>query len=99
VEALKPPAPSAALILGCKRPPPLETLRELPGITAVERQRDGLFRLGLRPGAEVEETLCRLAVENDWGLFRLCPEHTTLEDVFVELTREEAATDPPKQDG
>jgi ABC-2 type transport system ATP-binding protein len=99
VEALKHPATSAALILGFKRPPPLETLRELPGITAVERQRDGLFRLGLGPGAEVEETLCRLAVENDWGLFRLCPEHTTLEDVFVELTREEAATDPSEQDG
>ena len=97
VEALKHPATSAGLILGLKRPPPLETLQGLFGITAVECKSDGLFHLRLADGAQVEETLCRLAVENDWGLFRLCPEHTTLEDVFVELTGEDAEAKPIMQ--
>jgi hypothetical protein len=59
----------------------------------------GFSAWGLGQAPKWRRPFARLAVENDWGLFRLCPEHTTLEDVFVELTREEAATDPPEQDG
>lgn len=87
IEALKRFRAGEALRVGFMRPPAPEALAALPGVTGVERLEDGLFRLQVTPGTDAPQTIARAAVAEDWGLVRLCPEHTTLEDVFVELTR------------
>ena len=37
----------------------------------------------------VAESLAVMAVQNDWGLFELVPDSSSLEDIFVELTSNE----------
>ena len=40
-------------------------------------------------GADAAEALVKRSVERDWGLYQLKPAQTSLEDVFVNLTRRE----------
>jgi ABC-2 type transport system ATP-binding protein len=46
------------------------------------------MRVELAPGADAD-ALVRRSVERDWGLYQLQPAQTSLEDVFVRLTRRE----------
>jgi ABC-2 type transport system ATP-binding protein len=89
-EGLKRSRQGNSLLVGLSRPPALDALRGVVGVTDVEALPDHLFRVRFEPGASPAEALARATVQNDWGLTQLCPEHTTLEDVFVELTRSEA---------
>ncbi|MEO1766967.1 ABC transporter ATP-binding protein [Thiobacter aerophilum] len=94
IEALKHFRAGHALLVSFTRPPAVEALAALPGIVAVEPLETGLFRVRLMPDAGAPQAIARAAVEGDWGLTRLCPEHTTLEEVFVELTRDVTGTKP-----
>ncbi len=91
IEALTRLRQGDTLRLGLARPPAVEALAGLPGVVAVEPVAEGLFRVRHAPGASAAETLARAAVDNGWGLTQLCPEHTTLEDVFAALTTENQA--------
>lgn len=82
---------SEALVIGLARPPALDELRQIPGVTAAEALGNNLHRLRCAPGTQLAEAVTRAATEGNWGLTQLGPEHTSLEQVFAELTREEAA--------
>ena len=76
-----------AVMLGLRRPPRDEELKGVPGIVALECIRDTLYRLQLSPDLDPTEELVRRSVEKNWGLYQLAPAQTSLEDVFVNLTR------------
>ena len=38
------------------------------------------------------DALVRLAVEKSWGLFQLVPAQTSVEEVFVQLTKKDEAS-------
>ncbi len=42
--------------------------------------------------ALLAEKLVRISVDQDWGLFELVPDNSSLEDIFVELTRSDSAS-------
>lgn len=67
----------------------------LPGKPVEVLQRDGdqaLYRVGLAGhSAPVEEAVARLVVKNNWALLLLERERGSLEDVFRNLTRPQAA--------
>jgi len=90
IEGLKRSRQGNSLLAGLARPPAADALRAIAGVTEAEALADGLFRVRFVPGASPAEALARAAVQNDWGLTQLCPEHTSLEDVFVQLTRSAA---------
>jgi len=69
----------------------LESLRSLAGVTTVERQDDGRFRLECDDGADIRESAFRLAVDRGWTLLEMSPVKASLEDVFVRLTTDESA--------
>ena len=50
---------------------------------------DGRYRVYLAREAN-PETLVEAAVGNGWGLYELVPEQQSLEDLFIELTGNEA---------
>jgi ABC-2 type transport system ATP-binding protein len=77
------------LVLGLRRPPAGAELTSICGITRIETVSPGLYRVHFTAGADSTEELVRRAVEKDWGLFQLAPAQTSLEDVFVNLTRSE----------
>ena len=79
------------LILGLKHPPANEELLKIPGIVSADPLPNGLLRLQYAEGQTPEETLVQAAVNNNWGLYQINPDQTTLEEVFVQLTFQEMA--------
>jgi ABC-2 type transport system ATP-binding protein len=59
----------------------------MPGVAAVERVSEKLYRLQLSSADEATEQLVARAARDGWGLFQLVPAQTSLEDVFVNLTQ------------
>lgn len=77
-----------SLQVAFRHPPPPVRLQELPGITGVEPGPEGHFQIRFDPNRNPTDDLVRAAVTNDWRLIMLVPARTTLEDVFVQLTKE-----------
>jgi ABC-2 type transport system ATP-binding protein len=82
---------SSVLTLRFRRAPDHAAIAALTGVKNVETAEGGSLRVYHEPSADPSEALVRLAVERDWGLAALIPQRATLEDVFLELTREEHA--------
>jgi ABC-2 type transport system ATP-binding protein len=77
------------ILLGLKRPPAAAEIAAVPGVARAEPAGDNLFRVSFADRADPTEELVRRAVEKSWGLCELTPAQTSLEDVFVHLTRRE----------
>ena len=89
ITALKRVESGSTVLLGLRRPPPLSELTALPGITGAETVEPSLIRVQFAEGADATEALVQQAAARNWGLFLLKPAQTSLEDVFVNLTRRE----------
>jgi ABC-2 type transport system ATP-binding protein len=72
------------------------TLGRLPGVTGIaEADRHAGFvgySVESEPGRDIRRELARAVVTNGWGLLEMRPMRLSLEDVFLTLTTEEAAT-------
>lgn len=78
------------LLLGFRNPPSEAALLQIMGITEVE-QADGMMRVRFADGHAPHEAIVEAAVKEGWGLYQIAPDQTSLEDVFVQLTYQEAA--------
>lgn len=79
-----------ALQVAFRKPPAAAALGALPGVSRVERLGDREFMLGRAPDCDPTDALVNRAAAEGWGLYRLGPAHSRLEDVFVHLTRDDA---------
>jgi ABC-2 type transport system ATP-binding protein len=77
------------LLLGLKLPPAIDEIARVNGVAGVEPAGEKLFRVSFAGDIDPSEELARRAVEQSWGLFQLTPTQSSLEDVFVQLTRKE----------
>lgn len=91
IELLKQQRMGNRLLVGLRHAPSIETLQAIPGITAAEMLEPGYFRMAYAEGEMPSERLVELAVQSGWGLHQICPDQTSLEDVFVHLTHQEPA--------
>jgi ABC-2 type transport system ATP-binding protein len=80
-----------SLLIGFMRPPAIEALKAISGVKDAQALEGNLIRVRCEQDVHPAEAITRMAAENNWGLTQLSPEHTSLEDVFAELTRQEAA--------
>ena len=90
-----------SLTLALRFPPALETLQQLNGIHQVTPLDPQRFHLQLDSAAEmvgVAERLVAESVAQQWGLFELIPDNTTLEEIFVELTTSDMPTEQRDED-
>jgi ABC-2 type transport system ATP-binding protein len=78
------------LLIGLRRPPALNDLSAISGVTAVQNVSDTMFHLQFAANEDPTDELVERAVSRQWGLYQLGPAQTRLEDVFVHLTRREA---------
>ncbi|HMN41775.1 MAG TPA: ATP-binding cassette domain-containing protein [Phycisphaerales bacterium] len=73
-----------------RRFPDIEsTLRSFPGVSHVERDRDG-FSLGVAEGAEPSRLMAELAAAIPGGVRRIELKRVNLEDVFIDLVQSTA---------
>ena len=68
-------------------------LRSVEGVESVEMEAgdDGFVRVTIRPkaGADPREAIFKVVTANGWTLRELSRTRTTLEDIFVQITRDE----------
>lgn len=79
------------LLLGLANPPSTEDILKVPGVVGVEALPSGLLRVQYAEGQAPAEQLVQSAVANQWGLYQINPDQTSLEEVFVQLTFQEQA--------
>lgn len=79
------------LVLGLKHPPAHDELLKIPGVISADALSSGLLRVQYEEGQAPEEAIVQAAVSNNWGLYQISPDQTTLEEVFVQLTFQEMA--------
>jgi len=90
IEELNQRGSSNQLKVAFRQPPELQTLSQLSGVnevTGIDAQR---FQIQFED-SEFAQSLVETSVRQQWGLFELIPENTSLEEIFVELTTAEAA--------
>ena len=91
IEALRQSRGAHAVLIGFRNPPTRDELLRLAGVMRVEAADDGLLRLLQADEADPTDALVHASVERGWGLYHLAPQRTSLEDVFVQLTQQDAA--------
>ncbi|HET8946125.1 MAG TPA: ATP-binding cassette domain-containing protein [Candidatus Polarisedimenticolia bacterium] len=71
-------------------------LRAVPGVAAVDvpDAKDGALVASQRPGQDAREAIAALAVGRGWGLLEMRPITRSLEDIFIDIIRGEAAPAP-----
>lgn len=67
----------------------VESLRKIKGITSVQPKEDGVLEFQFAPGQDVRATVARTTIEAGFDLLEMRPIGMSLEDIFLQLTREE----------
>ncbi len=80
-----------AMTISLHRPPDIDALRAVAGVAAVEALGEGRYTIRYMPHSDPSEALVSAAGAGDWGLYQLTPAQNSLEDVFVQLTRQDVA--------
>jgi len=73
-----------------------DALRVLPGLTHVRAVKDGQFEIETAPGRDVRPDIARAVVNGGWPLLEIRRESVSLEDIFIELTKDETSVDEKK---
>ncbi|MCB5184986.1 ABC transporter ATP-binding protein [Methylobacillus gramineus] len=89
IDVLKEQRHGNRLLLGLHHPPATEALLAIPGVESVDTVEGGFLRVHHTPGHVPAEALVQAAVSQNWGLFQINPDQTSLEEVFVQLTFQE----------
>ena len=82
------------LLLGLRNPPNADALLKVPGVIDAEVLQNGMVRVRFADEADPAEAIVQTAVANQWGLYQIAPDQTSLEDVFVQLTYQDHAQNP-----
>jgi len=82
---------SSVLTLRFRNTPDLAAIARITGVLNVESADGGSVRVYHEPSTDPTEALVKLSVEQNWGLAALIPQRATLEDIFLELTRDDTA--------
>ena len=85
------------LLLGFNNAPTVEALLKIKGVTEAELADNNMMRVRFAEGQDIDkaphEAIVQAAVKNKWGLYQIAPDQTSLEDVFVQLTFQDAAAE------
>lgn len=90
IESLKRQRVSNELQIGLRQPPTVEALLEIEGVVGVEHLSNNMMRIRYAEKATPVDSIVQTAVNKGWGLFQINRLQTSLEDVFVQLTQQDA---------
>lgn len=80
------------LLIGFKNAPAAADLLQIAGVSEAEPLENNMMRVRFAENSMPHEAIVQAAVKNGWGLYQIAPDQTSLEDVFVQLTYQDAAT-------
>ncbi len=85
------------LLIGFNKAPGVEELLKIEGVTEAEIADNNMIRVRFAEDQHQDkaphEAIVQAAVKNGWGLYQISPDQTSLEDVFVQLTYQDAAAE------
>ena len=67
--------------------PPVEEIREIPGVVAVEELGGSKFRIQFSDALEATERLVEASVTKGWRLVEIRQEKSSLDEIFAELSK------------
>ena len=79
------------LLIGFSNNPSIDALMNINGVTEAEIAENNMMRVRFADGSAPHEAIVQAAVKNSWGLYQIAPDQTSLEDVFTQLTHQDAA--------
>jgi ABC-2 type transport system ATP-binding protein len=86
IDELKQHRQGNKLMVGFSKAPTISELKDIEGVTKVEKAEDRMYRIHFKDKQSPSEAIVKLSVKNRWGLYQIAPDQTSLEDVFVQLT-------------
>jgi ABC-2 type transport system ATP-binding protein len=89
IETLKNYRNKHSITVALTQPPSIDRLQQIDQVEQVEIIDDNRFRLSFHSDS-IAQSLVQASIEQNWGLYELVPDHTSLEDLFIELTQDEA---------
>lgn len=79
-----------SLYVAFHQPPASDALQDLAGVESCDDLGSGQFRIHYKEAISPAEQLVARSVAQNWRLYELRPEQASLEDVFMDLTHQEA---------
>ena len=79
-----------ALLLSFQNPPPLDSLRQIAGVTSSQRLPTGEIRLGFEGDEDIAEHIISISTAQGWRLREIHFEKSSFDDVFAELSKPKA---------
>ncbi len=73
--------------IGLRRPPHEQAFQAIAGIDVIENLNEGYFRIQYQTEIQLEQ-LVNVSVQENWGLFALIPESSSLEHWFIEMSKD-----------
>ena len=93
IDVLKRQRVGNKLLIGFNNAPSVEDLLKIKGVTEAEVADNNMIRVRFADNETPHEAIVQAAVKNKWGLYQIAPDQTSLEDVFVQLTYQDAAAE------
>lgn len=91
IDVLKKQRVGNKLLIGFNQMPSTDALLKIDGVVEAEVTDNNMMRVRIAEGSAPHEAIVQAAVQQQWGLYQIAPDQTSLEDVFVQLTYQEAA--------
>lgn len=76
----------------------LPVVREAQGVSAAQIGMDGVIATPASADLDPRPAIARAVLSRDWGLIELRPLAVNLEEIFLELTRQESAATPQAEE-
>jgi len=92
IEALKNHSKEHSITIALRQPPPINNLEAIEQVEQVDAIDNNRFRLNFKSKSPAE-LLVQQSVEQGWGVYEMIPDHTSLEDLFIELTQDETTAE------
>ena len=86
IDVLKRQRVGNKLLVGLNNMPQTSDLLNIAGVTEAEVSEYNIMRVRFAEGSSPHELIVQAAVKNNWGLYLIAPDQTSLEDVFMQLT-------------
>ena len=91
IEVLKRHRIGNKLLIGLRNITSVDDLLKIKGVIEAELAENNMIRVRFAEGEAPHEAIVQAAVKNKWGLYQIAPDQTSLEDVFTQLTHQDAA--------
>ena len=86
---------SSLLAVGFRQAPDLSLLQALKGVQSVQADGERRVQVFCDPNTDPTDQIVKLAAEKEWGLVEISPQGVSLEQLFLELTKDEQKAAAP----